>query len=97
MKAVKAFAKENIGPTWGPTKLDLCYDDKKAQVNKFMGLSASDLAAAIKEKDDEMAAAKTVLITNTGTSAILLEHHCLTARFQFLEKGFIFMLLNQVA
>ena len=92
--------------------MDLCDDNKKAQVNKFMGLSATDLAAAIKEKDDEMAAAKTVLITNTGTSAILLEYHCLTARFQLpnlhdasrltalfegLGEGFIFMFLNQVA
>ena len=44
--------------TCGPTNLDLCDDNKKAQVNKFMGMSASDLSAAIKEKDDEMTAAE---------------------------------------
>ena len=56
LKALTAFAKENLGPTCGPANLDLCDDDKKAQVKEFMGMSASDLSAAIKEKDDEMAA-----------------------------------------
>jgi len=63
LKALTAFAKENLGPTCGPTNLDLCDDDKKAQVNKFMGMSASDLSAAIREKDDEMAAAEKELET----------------------------------
>merc|ERR1712113_1298167 len=58
LKALKAFAKENLGPRCGPANLDLCDDDKKAQVNKFMAMSASDLAAAIKGKDDEMKAAE---------------------------------------
>merc|ERR1712113_1007108 len=58
LKALKAFAKENLGPTCGPANMDLCDDDKKAQVNKFMAMSASDLAAAIKGKDDEMKAAE---------------------------------------
>merc|ERR1712129_486273 len=57
-KALSAFAKENLGPTCGPANLDLCDADKKAQVNKFMGMSASDLSASIREKDDEMAAAE---------------------------------------
>merc|ERR1712060_120554 len=57
LKALQTFAKENLGPTCGPANLDLC-DDKKAQVNKFMAMSASDLKAAIKAKDDEMAAAE---------------------------------------
>merc|ERR1719384_317212 len=54
LNALKTFAKENLGPTCGPANLDLCDDDKKAQINKFMAMSASDLDAAIKEKDDEM-------------------------------------------
>merc|ERR1719394_35476 len=58
LKALKAFAKENLGPTCGPANLDLCDDDKKAQINKFMAMSATDLSAAIKAKDDDMAAAE---------------------------------------
>jgi len=57
-KALSAFAKENLGPTCGPANLDLCDDDKKEQVKKFMGMSVGDLQAAVKEKDDEMAKAE---------------------------------------
>merc|ERR1740129_1331525 len=58
LKALTAFAKENLGPTCGPANLDLCDDDKKAQVNKFAAMSAAELSAAIKAKEDEMAAAE---------------------------------------
>jgi len=57
-KALSAFAKENLGPTCGPANLDLCDDDKKEQVQKFMGMAVADLQAAIKAKDDEMAKAE---------------------------------------
>merc|ERR1712039_1133378 len=53
LKDLQTFAKENLGPTCGPANLDLCDDEKKAQINKFMAMSASDLSAAIKEKDFE--------------------------------------------
>merc|ERR1719382_2343746 len=56
--ALSAFAKENLGPTCGPANLDLCDDDKKEQVKKFMGMAVADLQAAIKGKDDEMAKAE---------------------------------------
>merc|ERR1711920_637127 len=58
LKELTKFAKENLGPTCGPNNLDLCDDEKKTQVKKFMALSASELDAAIKEKDDEMKAAE---------------------------------------
>jgi len=58
LKDLTTFAKENLGPTCGPANLDLCDADKKAQASKFMAMSASDLSAAIKEKDDEMAKAE---------------------------------------
>merc|ERR1712203_64285 len=54
LKDLQTFAKENLGPTCGPANLDLCDDEKKAQINKFMAMSASDLNAAVQEKDDEM-------------------------------------------
>merc|ERR1712228_1079539 len=43
LKDLQSFAKENLGPTCGPANLDLCDDEKKAQINKFMAMSASDL------------------------------------------------------
>merc|ERR1712176_470019 len=51
---LQTFAKENLGPTCGPANLDLCDDEKKEQINKFLAMSASDLKAAAKEKEDEM-------------------------------------------
>merc|ERR1712124_221314 len=52
--ALKKFATENLGPTCGPANLDLCDDAKKADIEKFSKMSASDLQAAIKEKTDAM-------------------------------------------
>jgi len=52
--SLKKFAEENLGPTCGPANLDLCDADKKAQIEKFSKMSASELEAAIKEKNDAM-------------------------------------------
>jgi hypothetical protein len=57
--ALKKFAEENLGPTCGPANLDLCDDEKKAVIAKFQAMSAGDLAASIKEKEDEMAKLET--------------------------------------
>merc|ERR1711915_770672 len=54
LKDLQTFAKENLGPTCGPANLDLCDDEKKEQINKFLAMSASDLKAAATEKEDEM-------------------------------------------
>jgi len=48
--SLKKFAEENLGPTCGPANLDLCDDEKKAQIEKFSKMSASELDAAIAEK-----------------------------------------------
>jgi len=53
--ALKKFAEENLGPTCGPANLDLCDDEKKAEIAKFQAMPAGDLAKSIKEKEDEMA------------------------------------------
>jgi len=52
--ALKKFAEENLGPTCGPANLDLCDDEKKAEIEKFQAMSKDDLAKSIKEKEDEM-------------------------------------------
>jgi len=49
--ALLKFAQENLKPTCGPANMDLCADDKKAEIQKFMDMSSADLEAAIKEKD----------------------------------------------
>jgi hypothetical protein len=49
--ALKKFADENLKPVCSPSNLELCDDDKKAQIEGFMAMSAEDLDAAIAEKE----------------------------------------------
>ena len=56
--ATQTFAKENLKPVCSPTNIDLCDAEKKAEIEKFMGMSDSELEAAIAEKDKELEAAE---------------------------------------
>ena len=53
--ALQKFAK-GLKPVCSPAKLDLCDDETKAKIKELQAMSAADLDAAIKEKEDEMAA-----------------------------------------
>ena len=57
--SLKKFAEENLGPSCGPANLDLCDDEKKAQIEKFSKMSATELDAAIEEKTTAMAKLET--------------------------------------
>jgi len=57
--ALLTFAKENLGPVCSPANLDLCDDDQKASIEEAMALSADDLDAKIKAKEEELTAAET--------------------------------------
>jgi len=48
---LKKFASENLKPMCSPSNLDLCDDEKKAEINKLMEMSDEDLDAAIAEKE----------------------------------------------
>jgi len=56
--ALKKFADENLKPMCSPSNIDLCDDDKKAEIKKFQDMSSDELDAAIKEKEDESAKAE---------------------------------------
>merc|ERR1712166_448831 len=56
--ALKKFADENLGPSCGPSNLDLCDDDQKKTIEKYLALSADDLDAAIKEAEKGLADAE---------------------------------------
>mmetsp|Transcript_66314 Transcript_66314/g.192122 ORF Transcript_66314/g.192122 Transcript_66314/m.192122 type:complete len:217 (+) Transcript_66314:93-743(+) len=53
--SISTHAKENLGPRCGPANPELCDAAGKAQLDKFMAMSAADLAKAIEDKDAEMA------------------------------------------
>jgi len=48
-KALEKFANENLKPTCSPSNIDLCDDEKKAEIEKLQAMSPDDLAAAIKK------------------------------------------------
>jgi hypothetical protein len=52
--SLKKFADENLKPICSPTNIDLCDDEKKAEIEKFQAMSSSDLDAAISEKEKLM-------------------------------------------
>jgi len=51
--ALEKFAKENLKPMCSPANIDLCDDDKKAEIEKFQGMSGDELDKAIAEKEKE--------------------------------------------
>merc|ERR1712228_534357 len=45
---LKKFAEENLGPTCGPTNLDLCSAEVKEKIEGFMKMSAGKLEGKIR-------------------------------------------------
>jgi len=56
--ALKKFADENLKPMCSPTNIDLCDDDKKAEIAKLQEMSDEDLEKEIEAKEKEMADAE---------------------------------------
>jgi len=52
--ALKNFADENLKPICSPKNLDLCDDEKKAQITKYQDMSDEDLAAAISSEEKKL-------------------------------------------
>jgi len=53
-----AFASENLGPTCGPSNMDLCDDDQKEKILAFQAKGLEELQAEIKKLDDIIEAAE---------------------------------------
>lgn len=49
--AIRKFAKENLKPRCGVNNIDLCDDEKKAQIEGFMNLPLEELETKVKEGD----------------------------------------------
>merc|ERR1719436_1812115 len=54
LAALKKFA-EGLGPQCGPSNLDLCSDEKRAQIDEYMALSAEKRAEMVTEKEAKIA------------------------------------------
>jgi len=51
---LKKFADENLKPMCSPKNLDLCDDEKKAEIQKFQGMASADLDAAIAAEEKKL-------------------------------------------
>jgi len=56
--SLEKFAKENLKPMCSPKNIDLCEADKKADIEKFLGMAAADLDKLIEESEAKMAQAE---------------------------------------
>jgi len=52
--SLKKFADENLKPICSPANIDLCDDDKKAEIEKFLAMAEEELEKLIKEKETLM-------------------------------------------
>mmetsp|Transcript_15199 Transcript_15199/g.23641 ORF Transcript_15199/g.23641 Transcript_15199/m.23641 type:complete len:173 (-) Transcript_15199:337-855(-) len=57
-ESLKAFAEENLKPMCSPVNIDLCDDDKKAQIKKFKEMDDENLKYTIQGKEGDIAAAQ---------------------------------------
>merc|ERR1712028_125077 len=55
---MKKHADENLGPSCGPDNLDLCDAEKKATIEKYQAMSATDLEKFIEESSEKMETAE---------------------------------------
>lgn len=51
LSALKKFADENLGPTCGPTNLDLCDEADKKMIAKYQKWDMDELDTSIEEND----------------------------------------------
>lgn len=53
-KSLKSFADKNLKPLCSPTNIDLCDDDKKAQIKSFQDMGEDKLAEAIAVEEQKI-------------------------------------------
>jgi hypothetical protein len=64
--ALKKFADENLKPMCSPTNIDLCDDDKKAQIEQIQAMSDADLQSSISQKEQELKEAESTFETEVA-------------------------------
>jgi len=62
---LKKFAKANLKPICGPSNIDLCDDEKKAEIAAIQALPAEELRAKIEEKKAAMKAVEDTFSEST--------------------------------
>ena len=52
--SLEKFAKENLKPMCSPANIDLCEADKKADIEKFLGMAGEELDKLIAESEKKI-------------------------------------------
>lgn len=83
--SLKKFAEENLKPICSPSNLDLCDDEKKAEINKFMDMASDELDKLIETAEKKMEEAEESF--KTGVSALQEQYQKMTTdKEETLEK-----------
>jgi len=64
--SLKKFADENLKPMCSPSNIDLCDDDKKAEIEKYQALGEAELEKLIGEKVAEQEEAEKTFKDEVG-------------------------------
>jgi len=56
--SLEKFATENLKPVCSPSNIDLCDDEKKATIEKFLSMPGAELEKLIEESEKKMADAE---------------------------------------
>jgi hypothetical protein len=83
--SLKKFADENLKPICSPSNLDLCDDDKKAEINKYMDMAGEELEKLISEAEKKMEEAEEAF--KAGVTALQEQYQkMMTDKDEALEK-----------
>ena len=63
INALKKFAEENLKPMCSPNNIELCDDEKKAQIKKYQDMADADLASAIEAEEKKISDAEELFKT----------------------------------
>merc|ERR1712028_226853 len=76
--SLEKFAQESLKPQCSPANIDLCDDEKKATIEKFLGMAGDELDKLITEADKKVEDAETAF--KAGVEG-------LQAQYQKMQEG----------
>jgi len=66
LDSLRTFASENLKPMCSPKNIDLCDDEKKAEIEKLQAMDPEELDKLIKEKEQKIEDAETFFKDEVG-------------------------------
>lgn len=70
--SLEKFAQESLKPVCSPANIDLCEEDKKASIEKFLGMAEEELETLISDSEKKIEEAETAF--KTGVEALQAQY-----------------------